>query len=184
MVGGHFPAQKIKIALNNQSQYVLPKIEFGWKRCRKSQSWKSQKIKIMKNCKKRLEILSFYTSVPKIMIMCYTVPEKWRVMDVIVFFHFGLFFALLPPYLAPKINISKKIKKYLEISSFYTSVPKIMMICYTIPEIWCVTDVIVVFNFELFLAHKIKISKKWKERLEMPSFYTCVPKIIRWCPVR
>ena len=34
---------------------------------------KTQKIKILKNWKKLLEI-SFYTSVPKIMIICYTVP--------------------------------------------------------------------------------------------------------------
>ena len=33
-----------------------------------------QKIKILKKWKKPLEILSFYTSVPKIMIICYTVP--------------------------------------------------------------------------------------------------------------
>ena len=46
--------------------------------------------------KKRLKISSFYTNVPKIMIKCYTVPEIWRVTDVIVIFHFGLFFALLP----------------------------------------------------------------------------------------
>ena len=38
---------------------------------------------------------SFYTSVPKIMIICYTVPQIC-VTDVIVIFHFGLFFALLP----------------------------------------------------------------------------------------
>ena len=40
---------------------------------------------------------SFYTSVPKIMIIFYTVPEVWCVIDVIVLFHFGLFFALLSP---------------------------------------------------------------------------------------
>ena len=28
----------------------------------------------------------------------------------------------------------------MEISSFYTSVPKIMIICYTVTEIWCVAD--------------------------------------------
>ena len=45
--------------------------------------------------KKHLEI-SLYTSVPKVMIICYTVPEIWCVTDVIIV-HFGLFFALLPP---------------------------------------------------------------------------------------
>ena len=44
--------------------------------------------------KKHLEISSFYTSAPKIMIICYTVPEIWCVVDVILFFHFGLFSAL------------------------------------------------------------------------------------------
>ena len=31
----------------------------------------------------------------------------------------------------------------MEISSFYKSVTKIMIICYTVPEMWCVTDVII-----------------------------------------
>ena len=46
--------------------------------------------------KKPLEITSFYNNVPKIMILCYTVPEIWCVTYVIIF-HFGSFFALLPP---------------------------------------------------------------------------------------
>ena len=54
----------------------------------------TRKIKIFKKWKKHLE---FYTSVMKIMIICYTVPEIWRVTDAIVIFHFGLFFAILPP---------------------------------------------------------------------------------------
>ena len=33
------------------------------------------KIQILKNWKKHLEIWSFYHSLPKIMIICYTVPE-------------------------------------------------------------------------------------------------------------
>ena len=53
------------------------------------------KIKISKKLK-RLEISSFYTSVPKLMIICCTVPEIWHVMNVISF-HVGLLFALLPP---------------------------------------------------------------------------------------
>ena len=57
---------------------------------------KTRKIKILKKWKKRLKILSFYTNVPKIMIICYTVPEIRCVTDVIIFY-FGLYFALLPP---------------------------------------------------------------------------------------
>ena len=58
--------------------------------------------------KKHLEISSFYLSVPKIMIKCYTVPETWHIMDVIVIFHFGLFFALLPPRQSEKSKLKKK----------------------------------------------------------------------------
>ena len=106
---------------------------------------KTWKIKILKKRKKHLEILSFYTSVPKIMIILYyTVPDIWCMTDVIVIFHFGLFFTLLPPMHPPltaqKIKIFKKWKKHQEISSFYTCVPKIMNRWCTFPEIWCATD--------------------------------------------
>ena len=56
----------------------------------------TQNIKILKKIKKHLEISSFYTSVPKIMITCYTVTEIWCVTHVIIF-HFGPLFTLLPP---------------------------------------------------------------------------------------
>ena len=59
-----------------------------------------------------------------------------------------------------------------------------MIICHTVPEIWCVTNVIVIFRFGLFspftpvTAQEIKIKKKErKKRLEI-SFYTSVPKIM------
>ena len=55
--------------------------------------------------KKHLEISSFYTSVPKLMIICHTAPEIWYITNVICIFHFGLFFALTPTPLlltAPK----------------------------------------------------------------------------------
>ena len=55
------------------------------------------KIKLLKKWKTSLEVSSFNTNVPKIMIICYTVPEIWRVTDLIVNFHFGLFFAILLP---------------------------------------------------------------------------------------
>ena len=92
------------------------------------------KMKISEKWKKCLEISSFYIRVPKIMIICYTVPEIWHVMNVNVIFHFGLLFTLLPPLPPPlptawKMKNSKKEKKHQEISSFYTSVPKIMIIC-------------------------------------------------------
>ena len=46
--------------------------------------------------------------VPKIMIICYTVPEIEYVMDVILLFNFELFFALLTPLTTRKIKIKKK----------------------------------------------------------------------------
>ena len=74
--------------------------------------------------------------------------------DVIVIFHFGLIFTLLSPNLPRKIKMKKKKneKKPLKISSFCTSVPKIMIMRYTVPEIWCVTNVVVIFDFGLFFA--------------------------------
>ena len=69
-----------------------------------------RKIKILKTWKQDLEISSFYTNVPKIMMICYTVPEIWRITDLIVIFHFGIFFALLPPN-SPQNQNLKKMKK-------------------------------------------------------------------------
>ena len=98
-----------------------------------------------KNLKKHLEISSFYTSVPKIMIICYTILKIWCVKDVIVVFHSGHFFYPITPPTAQKMEISKKWNNWLEISSFYTRVPKIMITCYTVLEIWHVADVIIFY---------------------------------------
>ena len=54
------------------------------------------KTRILKKRKKWLEISSFYTCVPKTMIIRSTVPEIQSETDRI-FCHFGPFFALLPP---------------------------------------------------------------------------------------
>ena len=67
------------------------------------------------------------------------------------YFSFWAISALLPPN-SPKNKKWKKWKNHLEISSFYTSVPKIMIICYTICEIWHVTYAILIFHFGLFFA--------------------------------
>ena len=66
-------------------------------------------------------------------------------------FSFWAIFCTFTQLAAQKIEISKKWKTWLEISSFYTSEPKIMIICYTVPEIWCVTDVIIFFILCFFL---------------------------------
>ena len=45
------------------------------------------------------------------MVICYTVPEIWRVTDVIVIFHFGLFFALYPLNSSKSQNFKNKKKR-------------------------------------------------------------------------
>ena len=100
----------------------------------------AQKMKMSKKWKKHLEMSSFYTRVPKIMIVCYTAPEIWHVTYVIVIFHFGLFFALLtPPAPFPPPPNTQKNQNFKKLK-LYTCVPKIMIRWCTVPEIWCATD--------------------------------------------
>ena len=123
---------------------------------------------------------------------------SWNtVQDGCNYFSFWAIFCPFTPLTAWKITIYHKRKKHLEISSFYISAPKIIMICYTAPKIWCMTDVIIIFHFGLSFAllpappplprppltsQRIKILKKWKKHLEISSFCIRVPKImIRWC---
>ena len=125
-------------------------------------------MKIWKKRKKHPEISSFYISVLKIMIIGYTIPEIWNLMDVIAIFRFGLFFTLKPPN-SPKNENFKKIKKnsvwrYHHFAQMYQKSWSYA----TVPEIWQVMDVIVTFHFGLFLAllpvaeaPKMKIHK-WK----------------------
>ena len=70
----------------------------------------AQKIKSQKKGKKAWRYHHFTQVIPKIMIICYTVPEIWYVTDVISSFHFGKFFALIPPN-SPKNENFKKMKK-------------------------------------------------------------------------
>ena len=103
----------------------------------KSKPWKNEKKK-----QKHMEIPSFYICVPKIMIRCCTVPEIWCMMDVITS-HFGPFWAIFYPFTppnSPKNQNFEKMKKNLEISSFYICVPKIMIRWFTVPDIWCAMD--------------------------------------------
>ena len=114
-------------------------------------------------------------------IVSCVVPEIWSAAERI-FCHLGPFLALLTPLTTKKIKMLEKWrKKHLGISSFYTSAPKIIIICYTILEIWHVTDVII-FHFGLFftllplpphpISPKNQIKKKWKKHLAISSFYT------------
>ena len=75
------------------------------------------------------------------------------------------FWAIFCPLIPPPNSL----KKTANISSFHTSVPKIMItytsiqkimiIYYTVPKIWHVMDVIVIFHFGLSFALQ---SQKWK----------------------
>ena len=67
------------------------------------------------------------------------------------YFSFWAMFCPFTSLTAQKMKVSKKWKKYLEISSFYASVPKIMIIWYIVPEIWCVMDELLFFILGYFL---------------------------------
>ena len=91
--------------------------------------------------------------------------KAWRTKFFVILDRFCLFI----PLTTQKINILKKWKEHLEILSFYTSVSKIMIMCYTVSGIWPVTDKLLFFILGYFLpfypltAQKIKISKKLKQ---------------------
>ena len=68
------------------------------------------------------------------------------------YFLFLTIFCLFTPRTAQKIKVLKKLKKYLEISSFYIYVPRTMIRWRMVPEIWCVTDVIIISHFGLFFG--------------------------------
>ena len=102
----------------------------------------TQKIKILnqwkkKKKKKHLQI-SFYPSVPQVTVIWCMIPEIWSLTDRI-FCHFGLFFDF-NPLTTHKIKIFKKKKKSMELSSFHTFVPKIVIRWCMVLEIWCMTD--------------------------------------------
>ena len=91
------------------------------------------------------------------------ISKKWKHLEIpLIFFILANFLLFYPPNSPKNENFIKKRKKSLELSSFYTSVPKVMIICYTVLEIWSVTDVIVIFHsgvffylFTLLTAQKI-----------------------------
>ena len=97
------------------------------------------KIKILKNEKKGLEILSIYTCVPTMTIRWCMVPEIWSMTDRI----FLSFWTICCPFTSlttQKIKILKNWKKHQEILSFYTCVPKITTTWCMVPEILSTTD--------------------------------------------
>ena len=112
----------------------------------------ARKMKISKKWKQHLVISSFYTSAPKLMIIGYTVLEMWHGTDMIIVFILGNFLPFYPPPPNTQKNENfKKIKKNpRDIIILHKSIPKLMNICYTVPEICCVMEIIVIFHFGLF----------------------------------
>ena len=66
---------------------------------------------------------------------------SWNMEHDRHFCHFGPFFLHFYPLTTHNIKILKKWKQCLEMS-FYKSVPKIMIIYYTVPEIWHVMELL------------------------------------------
>ena len=111
----------------------------------------SWKLKFGKNIKKHLEILSFYACVPLIKITC-TPDMMYGSWDMK--FNRQNYSELFWKY--------QKWKKTLEISSFNTIVPKFIILCYTFPEMWHQTDVIVHFSFWAIFSPFARVHpKKW-----------------------
>ena len=101
---------------------------------------KTKKIRIFKKWKKLLEISSFCACAPKSTIIWGTGPEITSKTDRIVS-HFGQVSPFTPLKTShPRNSKLKNMRKFLEISSFYTCVPTIMIRWCMVPEIWCATD--------------------------------------------
>ena len=96
---------------------------------------------------------------------------KWQSYDV-WFLRYEVqqteIFVILDHFLPLTQNFLKNSKTCLEMA-LYTSVPKIMIICYTVPVIQHVTDVIFIFQFVLIFTFyhpnnpKNQIFEKWKK---------------------
>ena len=134
-------------------------------------SAKNQNFEKMK--KKQLKILSFYTNDG-------SGDMKRQRQNVLSFQTISCPFSLpSSPLTIWKINILKKWKKHLDISSFYTSVHKYIEDMENDGH-----------NFGVFLEYflpfyptsNLKNQNFWKnERLKISSFYTRVPKITIIC---
>ena len=131
--------------VGHTSEFPIAIYWWASKKPEKSKFWKNEKKKKFPG-----DIIILHMCTKNHNHMRYS---SWNTKRDRIFCHFGSFLTLLPPPTlnSPKNENFKKIKTNLTISSFYTSVPKIMIICYTMPEICHMTDVII-FHFALFFA--------------------------------
>ena len=99
----------------------------------------AQKIKLKKMKKIPGDIIILHRSTKNYYHMLYC---SWDMMcdRCNYYFSFWAIFCPFTPLTTQKMKIKKKWKKYLEISSFYICVPKIMIRWYMVPEIWCTTE--------------------------------------------
>ena len=108
--------------------------------------------------------------------------HKWRLYDV-CFLRYGArqteFFVILDHFLP--FYPTKQSKKSKIWKKEKNSVPELMVICYTVPEIWRVTNAIFIFHlfwaifcsFTPLTARKIKILKKWNNTPGIIILHMC-----------
>ena len=130
------------------------------------------KIKILKKWRKHLEMSSFYTCVPKTTIMRYSSWNTERGKQI--FLSFWAIFCPFNPLTTPKTKILKKWKKawwYYDFTHLYHKWKSydvwFLMECerhnfFSFWTIFC--------PFTPLTTQKIKILKKWKNRLHQKSW--------------
>ena len=135
----------------------------------------AQETKISKQLKKILDISSFYTILPKIMIICHTFPEIYVVWQMqLLFFILGYFLPFYRPN-SPKNENFKKMKKKTPggIITLQKCTKNHDHMLYCSWDKWCVTDVIVIFHFGLFFARlppeQLKKTKKKQKPVDIIS---------------
>ena len=114
----------------------------------------AQKIKILKKVKKMPgDIIILHMCTKNYDQMMY---GSWDMVcdRCNCYFSFWTVFCPFIPLTARKIKVKKKQtkKKTLKMSSFYICAPKSMIRWCTVPEIWYMTDLIVISHFGLFFA--------------------------------
>ena len=129
---------------------------------------KTPKNQNFENMKKMLEISSFYKSVPETTIMRYSSWDM-ELHRQDSFLSFRAIFCPFTPLTTWKIKTLRKWKKHLDMSSFYTYVPKITIIWCMLPEIWSTTDksFVILGHFLPFIGPKNQNLEKMKK---MPRY--------------